>query len=100
MQVTSSSAGLIINTEKTKYVQGCGMDINGIAIGETRFEEVSSFKYLGSLITGNNGSAVDINEQIAVGNRCFFTLASVLRARYIQENQNKYIYIKQLFNLP
>jgi formylmethanofuran:tetrahydromethanopterin formyltransferase len=44
-------------------MQGCGrsgMEINGVAIGEKSFEEVSSFKYLRSLITGKNDSAVDI----------------------------------------
>jgi hypothetical protein len=56
MQATSSSAGLIINTEKTKYMQSCGrsgMAINGIAIGKESFEEVSSFKYLSCLIVGS-----------------------------------------------
>jgi hypothetical protein len=62
----TSFAGLIINTEKTKYMQGCGrsgMVINGIAIDERRYEEVSSFKYLGCLITGSNDLAVDIKEK-------------------------------------
>jgi hypothetical protein len=40
------------------------MVINGIAIGEKNFEEVSSFKYLGSLIMGSNDSAVDIKEKL------------------------------------
>jgi hypothetical protein len=40
------------------------MAINGIAIGEKSFEEVSSFKYLSSVITGSNDSAVDIKEKL------------------------------------
>jgi hypothetical protein len=37
---------------------------NGIAIGEKSFEEVSSFKYLGSLLTGSIDSALDIKEKL------------------------------------
>jgi sorting nexin-29 len=91
MQATSSSVGLINNTKQTTYMQGCGrsgMVINGIAIGEKSFEEVSSLKYIGSLITHSNDSALDIKEKIALGNRRFYALGS-----------SKQIYIKQLFNL-
>jgi hypothetical protein len=53
------------------------------------FEEVASFKYLGSLITSSNDSAVDIKEKIAVDNKCLYSVGSVFRATYvyIQENQ-------------
>jgi hypothetical protein len=58
------------------------MTINGIAVCEKIFEVVSSFKYLGSFIMGNNDSTVDIKEKMSVGNRCFCALRSVLRVRY------------------
>jgi hypothetical protein len=59
------------------------MVINGIAIGEKNSEEVSSFKYLRSLMMGSNDLAIDVKEKIAVDNRCFYAFGSVLRARYI-----------------
>jgi hypothetical protein len=65
---------------------GCGRSgkaINGTAIAEKSFEEVSSFKHLGSLITGSNSSAVDIKEKATVGNRCSYALGCVLTERYI-----------------
>jgi hypothetical protein len=96
MQVTSSSARLIMNTENTKYMQGCGwsgMVINGIAIGENNFEEVSSFKYLGSFLTGSNDSAVDIKEKNCSRQQMFLYPWKRPQSKiYIQENQNEYIY--------
>jgi hypothetical protein len=70
-------------------MQGCGMVINGIAIGEKNFEEVSSFKYLSSLITGSNDSPVDIKEKNCCRQQMF--LCPWMRPQskmYIQENQN------------
>jgi hypothetical protein len=56
------------------------------------FEEVSSFKYLGSLMKGSNDLAVDVKEKIAVGKRCFYALESILRARYISRKIKTNIY--------
>lgn len=81
MQLTPSSARLIIKTEKTKYMQHCRRSrrvINGIATGKKSFEGVSSFNYIRSLITGSNDSVVDIKEKIAVGNRYFYAPGSIL----------------------
>jgi hypothetical protein len=97
MQATSSSAELIISTEKTKYMQGCGrsgMAINDIAIGKESFEEVSSFRYFRCLITGSNDLALDIKEKIAVGGRCFYAPGSIPRTRCIYPGKSKLIYIK------
>jgi hypothetical protein len=55
-----------------------GMVINGIATGKKSFEGVSTFKYLGSVITGSNDSVVDIKEKITVGNRYFYDPGSIL----------------------
>jgi hypothetical protein len=68
------------------------MVINGTAIDEKSFRGVSSFKYLGSPITGNNDSAIDIKEESAAGNRCFYALGSALRARYILRKIKTSIY--------
>jgi hypothetical protein len=47
------------------------------------YEEVSSFKYLGSMVAYNNDVMVDIKEKISTGNCCLSALGNVLNARYI-----------------
>jgi hypothetical protein len=49
---------------------------------EVRYEEVSCFKYLISIVTYNNDMA-EIKERTALGNRCFQALNSTIKVRYI-----------------
>jgi hypothetical protein len=86
MQPAAKEAGLIINKTKTKYMESSKNGTNGLSnitlFGQT-YEEVSSFKYLGSIVANNNDVMVDIKEKIAAGNRCLCALDNVLKARYI-----------------
>ena len=52
----SAQVGLNINEQKTKYLR-CTKKLhmmNGIYISQTHLEQVKSFKYLGSIMNGNN----------------------------------------------
>lgn len=68
----SERAGLSVNEGKTKYMsmskainQNQRLPLN---IGAYNFENVSTYKYLGSLVTENNEKAVEIKEGIKAGN--------------------------------
>ena len=69
----STQFGLIINEQKTKYLRftkkNCAMyDIN---INSVHLEQVKSFKYLRSIVNGNNSIEVEIKERIILGNKAF-----------------------------
>jgi hypothetical protein len=77
-------------------MQGCGrsgMVINDTATSKKSFEEVSSFKYPGSFIMAISPLPVDIKEKTVIGNRCFYALGSILRARCTSRKIKTDIYI-------
>jgi hypothetical protein len=56
LKETSAQVGLNINEQKTKYLICTKKQhmMNGIYISQTHLEKVKSFKYLGSIVNGNN----------------------------------------------
>jgi hypothetical protein len=61
----SVQSGLIINEQKTKYLRCTRKDyvMDNINISSTHLEQVKSFKYLDSIVNGNNS----IEEEIKKG---------------------------------
>jgi len=64
--------GLIVNN-KTKYLYCTRKTIHPTYIdtGEEQFEQVNSFKYLGTMVNTNNSIEKEIKERIAAGNSVF-----------------------------
>jgi hypothetical protein len=80
MQPAAKEAKLIINRTKTQYMESSKNRTNrlrNITLNGQPYEEVSSFKYLGSMVEYNNDVMVDIKEKIATGNRCLHALDNV-----------------------
>ena len=74
------------NTGKTKYMEiGChrGMIANAhIRIGSNSYEKGETFKYLGSLLTSQSS----IQEEIKVGNCCYYSVQTRLHSLLLSNN--------------
>jgi hypothetical protein len=81
----SSQVGLTINEHKTKYLRctkkQCRMD--GLYITNSHFEQVKSFKYLGSYVNGNNSIEEEIKERKSMGNKAYYANKDLFRSRLL-----------------
>jgi hypothetical protein len=78
-----------MNNAKTKYVVN-RMDNNNepkeIEIMGNKFDNVESFKYLGSLVTDLNGMEIEIKSRLAAGNKSYHALGPILKKRSISQS--------------
>jgi hypothetical protein len=51
-----------------------------------KYEKVESFKYLGAMIKSLNDIETEIKSKIAVGNKCYYTLGTILKRRSISQS--------------
>jgi len=65
------NAGLILNNNKTKYLFSTRKTIQPTYIntGEEQFEQVNSFKYVGTMMNTDSSIEEQIKERTAAGNR-------------------------------
>jgi hypothetical protein len=77
--------GLKINETKTKYMEITTKPtrLEFLAVGNYKFEKVTEFKYLGTLITSNNNMSSEIHHSLLMANRCYYGLKNQLRSHYI-----------------
>jgi hypothetical protein len=83
----SRDIGLDINAEKTKYIimsrhPNSGQNQN-IRIANESFENVATFKYLGTPLTNNNAIHDEIKSGLNSGNACCHSVQNILPSRLI-----------------
>ena len=79
-----------IITGKTNYMEigrHRGMIANElIKIGSNSYEEVKTFKYLGSLVTNQNSIQEEIKCRLKAGNSCYYSVQILLSPRLLSKN--------------
>jgi hypothetical protein len=93
--VLQLKVGLKINVEKTKYMllsrhQHVGRN-RDIKIAKL-FENVSQFKYLGTIVTNQNLIQEEIKRRLNSGNACYHSVQNLLSSRLLSKNLRIRIY--------
>ena len=86
-------AGLIVNTNKTKYfycIRKANQPTHINTEGE-QFEQVNSFKYLGTIVNTDN-STKEIKERTAAGNRAYDAHKTLFTSKLISINVKQQLY--------
>jgi hypothetical protein len=87
-------AGLIVNINKTKYLYCTRKTIQPpqINIGGELFEQVNSFKYLGTMVNTDNAVEKEFKERIAAGNRTYHAHKTLFTSKLISRNVKLQLY--------
>jgi hypothetical protein len=88
----SKEIGLEINVDKTKYMllshdQNVGQN-RDIKIGNSSFENVSQFIYLGTTLTNQNLIQEEIKRKLNSGNACYHSAQNLLSSRLLSKTKN------------
>ena len=90
--------GLAVNIGKTKYMEighHRGMMANEhITLSISTYENVKTFKYLGSLLTNPNSIQEEIKCRLKAGNPCNYSVKTLKSSRVISKNLKIKIYKK------
>jgi hypothetical protein len=86
----SKEVGLEVNIEKTKYMivsrdQNADQNLD-IKIGNSSFENVSQFKYLGMTVTNQNLIQEEIKRRLNSGNACYHSVQNLHSSHLLAES--------------
>jgi hypothetical protein len=92
----SRDTGLEINAEKTQYMimsrhPNSGQNQN-MRIANDSFENVATFKNLGTTLTNQSDTDDEIKSRLNSGNVCSYSVQNLLPSRLISKNQKEKIY--------
>jgi len=87
--------GLIVNENKTKYMEVTRTVVNGnhLQWGKYEFEPVKKPSYLGSQLNQTNSTNCEIQAKIISGNRCYYSCGALMKSRALNRS-SKLKYIK------
>ena len=88
----AKSIGLNINEKKTKVMTINNSATQPVTLGQNIIEEVEDFKYLGSMLSNNNGTAKDIRARINKARGSFCQLKSIWKSGSISMKTKVKIY--------
>ena len=79
--------GLIANVHKTKYLKCTRRQdqLKAINIENKEFEQVKSFKYLGSNVNTDNTIEEEMKQRIVLGNKAFFANKKMFQSKLISK---------------
>ena len=86
--------GLIINQTKTKYMQNLKENtaVKDMKIGQMKFEQVKSFKYLGTQLNSQNSTHEEIQCRLILGNKALYDNKQLLSSTLISRNAKLKVY--------
>ena len=82
----ASKVGLKVNQKKTKVLAVNTQNATKLKISNEELEEVSSFNYLGSVITKKGGTEEDVKTRIGKATGAFNSLSNVWNSKRIKTN--------------
>jgi hypothetical protein len=94
LKETSAQVGLNINEHKSKHLRCTNKQHKtvGIDIIQTHLAQVNSFKYLGSIVNGNNSIEEEIKERISLGNREFYANQDLFKSKLLTKKSKLRMY--------
>jgi sorting nexin-29 len=77
--------GLNINKEKTKCMEITAKPAKSkyLSVGNYKFEKVTEFKYLGTMISDDNNLDIEIHYRLLMANKCYHGLKKQIKSHYI-----------------
>ena len=94
----ANKIGLRVNEEKTKFLMVAASERSRnhvgshLSIGDKRFEVVNDFVYLGSIISNNFDTSLEIKRRILAAQRAYFAVRHLLTSKKISRHAKLVIY--------
>ena len=63
--------------------------MDGIDLTQTHLEQVKSFKYLRSIVNGNNSTEEEIKGRISLGNKAFYANQELFKSKQLTKSVDK-----------